>query len=205
MIYDKIKFRDNVCVMTGKIVALLMLLSPHAWADINQAELYLYQGKYDDALAELKDGLKDKDPKACFFAGLVKLFGENPSPTEGLDLLQEAANKGFNPAMDTLAGLYLHGEFVKQDRFQALRYYEMAANRGYGPSQFNAGIMNKNGDKIPQDLESAYVYLSLAALNRADLDELVEDAARFRDEVAKKMTPEQFQRALSRINQMIHG
>lgn len=192
--------------MTRRIITILIMLSHSVWADVNQGEYFLYQGQYEQALVALKDGVAQKDPKACFLTALVKLFGGETSEqkTEGLLLLQEAAHKGYNPAIDTLAGLYLHGDFVEQDRFQALRYYEMAANRGYGPSQFNAGIMHKNGDKIPQDLESAFVYLSLAALNRGDLDELVEDAAGYRNEVAKKMTPEQLHQAVLRINQIVH-
>lgn len=190
--------------MSYKIITVLMLFQHFAWAGADQGEIYLYQGKYDEALAELQEGVDKRDPKSCFFAARVKLFGEKPDPTEGLRLLYLAVDQGFNPAIDTLAGLYLHGEFVKQDRSQALRYYEIAANRGYGPSQFNAGIMNKNGDKIPKDLESAFVYLSLAALNKSDLDELVEDAARYRNEVAKTMTPDQHHRAMLRINQVVH-
>jgi TPR repeat protein len=169
---------------------------------VDQGEVYLLQGKYQEALAELAPHVKKGDAKACFFTSLIKLFSEKPEQEEGLQLLQYAANKGFNPALDTLAGLYLHGEFVPQDRFQALRYYEMAARRGYGPSQFNCGIMYKNGDKIPQDLESAFVYLSMAALNKKDLDELTIDAAHYRDEVAKLMNKEQYQRAIKRMNQV---
>lgn len=191
--------------MTGRILSLLLMFMSSVWASVDQGELLIYQGKYAEALTELEESLAQKDPKACFLVSLIKLFGEEPDAKKGLSLLQEAANKGFNPAIDTLAGLYLHGEFVEQDRFQALRYYEIAANRGYGPSQFNAGIMYKNGDKIPQDLESAFVYLSQAALNRGDLDELVEDAARYRDEVAQKMTQSQYHHAARRINQIIHG
>jgi TPR repeat protein len=187
------------------LIGIFYLLKSYAFAStVEKAEILIYQGKAQEASAMLEPFVRQKDPKACFFMALIKLFGETPEPEQGLQMLQDAANKGYNPAIDTLAGLYLHGEFIPQDRAQARRYYEVAANRGYGPSQFNCGIMYKNGDKIPKDLESAFVYLSLAALNRQDLEELTEDAAGYRDEVARQLLPEQYQRALQRLNQIVH-
>lgn len=140
--------------------------------------------------------------EACFYLSQIRLFGPHRSVESGLKLLHQSIKLGFVPAMDVLAGYYLHGEFLVQNHFKAALYYKLAANQGYGPSQFNYGIMQKNGEKTPQDLEESFVYLALAALNKNDLADITLDAAHYRDEVAKKLTPEEYQRALIKINSL---
>jgi TPR repeat protein len=114
--------------------------------------------------------------------------------------LGKAAEQNYPPALDELAGLYLAGVFVKKDQKKALQLYTMAAQRGYGPSQFNCGIMNKKGQGAAQNLAQAYLNLCLASLNTKDLEEVTEDAARYRDEIAPVLTPEQRQNALREVN-----
>lgn len=156
----------------------------------------MYQGNPEKALAVLQGPVEAGDERALFYAAFIYLFGDNPQIDKGMPLLEKAVHKGYCPALDTYAGLYLHGDFVPQDTHKALMYYEMSAQRGYGPSQFNCGIIYKNGEKTPRDLEKAFYYLSLAANNRPDLDELADDAAQFRNEIVTQMTKEQYQRAL---------
>jgi TPR repeat protein len=175
----------------------LPILSCHA--DVKKGIHLIYTGKSQEGLAELEKSVEAGDEQALFYSALVHLFGSAPTPQKGLPLLEKAVHKGYGPALDTYAGLYLHGHFVPQDSRKALIYYEISAQRGYGPSQFNCGILYKNGEKIPKDLEKAFYYLTLAALNREDLDEISEDAAQYRNEVVASMTKEQYQRALSRF------
>lgn len=170
---------------------------------VDQAIHLLHQGEVQGAENLLVIEADKGDSEAYFYLSQIKLFGQKPDIEVGLKLLQKAVGSGFPPAMDALAGYYLHGEFVAEDHHKALMYYQLAANRGYGPSQFNYGIMLKNGDKTPKDLEDAFVYLALAALNRNDLEDLTEDAAMYRDEVARKLTPAAYQRALSKMNKLV--
>ncbi len=157
----------------------------------------IYLGNPQKALSVLQGPVEAGDERALFYAAFVHLFGDNPQADKGIPLLEKAVYKGYCPALDTYAGLHLHGDFVPQDTHKALMYYEMSAQRGYGPSQFNCGIIYKNGEKTPRDLEKAFYYLSLAANNRQDLDELADDAAKFRNEVVAVMSKEQYQRALA--------
>lgn len=140
--------------------------------------------------------------EACFYLSQISLFGKQQSVEAGLKLLHQSIKLGFVPAMDVLAGYYLHGEFLPPDHHKAAMYYKLAANQGYGPSQFNYGIMQKNGERTPQDLEESFIYLALAALNKADLGDVTLDAASYRDEVAKKLSPTAYQRACLEINKI---
>lgn len=169
----------------------------------------MYQNKPEEALKELQKYIspaqplksqnsKNKtDPRASFYSAFIYLFGDNPDPKKGLPLLEQAVQQGYSPALEMYAGLYLHGEFVPQDRHKALLYFEIAARQGYGPAQFNCGILYKNGDKIPKDLGKAFIYLTLAAHNHKDLEKLTEDATHYRNEVIAAMTSEQYQKALT--------
>lgn len=140
--------------------------------------------------------------EACFYLSQIILFGKQQSVEAGLKLLNQSIKLGFVPAMDVLAGYYLHGDFLPPDHHKAAMYYKLAANQGYGPSQFNYGIMQKNGERTPRDLEESFVYLALAALNKADLGDMTLDAATYRDEVAKQLSPIAYQRACIKINNL---
>lgn len=188
---------------TYKALLLTMFLNTSSYGSIDDGISLMYQGKPQEALAELKKYLPDSvksspktDPRASFYSAFIYLLGDNPDPQKGLALLEQAVHQGYGPALEMYAGFYLHGDFVPQDRQKALMYYEIAARQGYGPAQFNCGILYKNGEKIPKDLEKAFVYLTLATHNHADLDELTEDATYYRNEVIAEMTSAQYQQAL---------
>ncbi|MBW8308701.1 MAG: sel1 repeat family protein [Candidatus Paracaedibacteraceae bacterium] len=155
----------------------------------------IYQGKNTEALGILEPLAKKSDPKAAFYASLILLFSDKPDLSKGLPLLEKAVQAGYGPALDTYAGLYLHGDILEKDLHKAKMYYEIASQRGYGPSQFNYGILCKNGEGLPLDLENAYVFLSLAADNYNDLGELTLDAAEFRDQVKANLPPDVLARA----------
>lgn len=168
-----------------------------------QAGIAAFQrGQYTHAEHILQDHAQN--PEAQFFLSLIHLFDTPSHPDYGLQSLIKLAHEGHNAAMDTLAGLYLHGHHpeLPADAFKALRYYEMSAQRGYGPAQFNCGILYKNGENTPQDLEKAYLYLALAAANQEDLHAVCQDAARYRDDVAQILTHAQKQRALYAAKQL---
>lgn len=165
----------------------------------NEAIQLIHKGNIKEAEKILVVEAEKNDAEACFFLSQIKLLGEYKFVESGLALLRKSISLGFAPAMDTLAGYYLHGEFLPKDHQTALMYYQLAANRGYGPSQFNYGIMLKNGEKTPQDLEDAFVYLALAALNVDDLGDISEDAAEYRNEVASKLSSQMYQDALIKI------
>lgn len=189
--------------ISGLIYGFLFLnLSQETIAEnrINAAIQLINKENIEAAEEILADEVDKDDAEACFYLSQMRLFGKDKSIEGGLKLLRKSISLGFTPAMDVIAGYYLHGEFLPQDHHSALMYYQLAANRGYGPSQFNYGIMLKNGEKTPQDLEDSFVYLALAALNVDDLGEISEDAAKYRNEVALKLSPQMYQEALVKIS-----
>ncbi len=170
--------------------------------ETDQGISLMYQGKPEQALAVLKEPSRVGDVKASFYTSLILLFGDKPDIQAGLPYLHQAVNAGYGPALDTIAGLYLHGDIVEKDLQKAKMYYEIAAQRGYGPSQFNFGIMSKNGDGIPRDLEDAYIYLSLAADNVDGLGDLTVDATKYRNEVRAQLDQDQLDRAHKKYEQL---
>ena len=170
--------------------------------ETDQGISLMYQDKPEQALAVLKEQSRVGDVKASFYTSLILVFGDKPDIQAGLPYLQQAVNAGYGPALDTLAGLYLHGDIIPADIQKAKMYYEIAAQRGYGPSQFNFGIMSKNGDGVPRDLEEAYVYLSLAADNVDGLGDLTVDATKYRNEVRAQLDQDKLDRAHKKYEQL---
>lgn len=170
--------------------------------ELDTIEYLTATGEMAQALERLKPLTAKNNPRALHFLAAIQLFSKPTSPIEGMKNLQRSVELGYAPAMDTLAGLYLHGEYVEESHEKALELYRKAAELGYGPSQFNCGIMHLRGKKIPQNFEEAYVYLALAALNDRDLDKLTQDARKFLDEATPQLSPEQRTRAAVKINNL---
>lgn len=172
-----------------------IIASKGAANPVDQGIKLIYQGKTGEALKVLEPLAQKQQPKAAFFSALLLLFGDKPEPSKGLQYLEQAVKAGYGPALDTYAGLYLHGDFMPKDICKAKMFYEISARRGYGPSQFNYGIICKNAEGVPLDLEAAYIFLSLASENYADLGELTLDAQEFRDQVKEQLSPSALERA----------
>ena len=60
---------------------------------------------------------------------------------------------------------------------------------GDGEAQYNLGVMYANGEGVPEDDVEAYLWANLAATyaDASDRDRYTE----FRDDAAKRLTPEQ--------------
>ena len=90
--------------------------------------------------------------------------------------------------------MYANGQGVEQDYAQAARWYRLAAEQGLAYSQYNLGLMYANGQGVGQDYVQAYMWYDLAATN-APPGELRDTAAQDRNDVARKMTPDQIAQA----------
>ena len=85
--------------------------------------------------------------------------------------------------------IYGSGQGVPQDFAEAAKWYRKAAQQGHGPAQYNLGLMHYNGQGVRQDNVQAHLWFSLTA------DGGDAEAVRYRDIVAKLMTPEQTAKA----------
>ncbi len=145
--------------------------------------------------------------------------------TVALELYRQAAESGIADAQLLLGFLYFNGETVGKDYANALKWFTKAAGQGDARSEAQLGIMYENGTGVPQDYRKAaqwfrksaeknfglsqnslgllyavgkgvgkdftqaHVWLNLAAAQG------FQDAKENRDEVAKRMTPEQIVQA----------
>jgi TPR repeat protein len=87
--------------------------------------------------------------------------------------------------------MYRHGDGVPQDYDEALKWFRMAASQGHASSQSNLGFMYRDGEGVPQDYVQAHMWFNLAAVATKDRYMI----AKYRDELAEKMTPAQIAEA----------
>jgi TPR repeat protein len=162
------------------------------------------QGKIEEAITAQFPNAAKNDPHALYLMAVIHLSpaSNHFNPKKGIALLERAVFQNYGPALDELAGLYLAGEGVEKNEAKALHYYTQASHLGYGPSQFNCGIMYKEGQGTEKNLEKAYLYLSLASLNRKDLEDVTINAAQYRDEIVPLLTPTQRQDVLRLVNDL---
>ena len=76
------------------------------------------------------------------------------------------------------------------DYVQAVEWYRLAADRGDPTGQMNLGVMYETGRGVPQDLVQAHTRYSIA-FSRFPDEQKRGEAAKARDKVAARMTPEQ--------------
>ena len=191
----------NIVQKLSTILVLLYGITP-AFSSLQEGEVFMNNGKFDEAISILTPLAAQENPKALYLLAGIYLSksSQHLNYPKGREFLERAVALNYPPAMDELAGLYLAGEGVEKNEAKALQYYIQASYKGYGPSQFNCGIMYKEGQGTEKDFTKAYFYLCLASLNFRDLDGLTEDAAQYRDELVPFLSPDQRQIALSQVN-----
>ncbi len=90
--------------------------------------------------------------------------------------------------------MYFKGYGVPQDHNEAAKWYRSAAEQGFAEAQYRLGFMYYHALGVPGHDVRAYMWISLAASRfppGADHDR----AIKFRDVVAKWMTPAQIAEA----------
>ena len=101
-----------------------------------------------------------------------------------------AADQGNTDAQYILGLMYEEGLGVPQDYAQAVKWYRLAADQGYASAQYILGLVYLFGQEgVPQDYVQAHMWLNLAAAQGNA------DGEKNRDLVAKRMTPQQIERA----------
>ncbi len=104
------------------------------------------------------------------------------------------AKQGNAIAQSSLGFMYVKGLGVTQDYAEAMGWWRKAAEQGYAEAQFNLGLMYRNGPGVPRDYIQAYMWYNLAA-SRFPPGEERDQAVKYRDIVAAKMTPAQIAEA----------
>jgi len=95
-----------------------------------------------------------------------------------------AAERGSAKAMHNLAVLDADGGGKGANYKSAAQWFRKAAEHGVADSQFNLGILYARGIGVDQNLAESFKWFSLAAAQGDS------DAARKRDDVAKRLDPQ---------------
>jgi len=104
------------------------------------------------------------------------------------------AEQGSASAQFNVGQLYFLGRGVPQDDAAALKWHTLAADKGNANAQSVLGSMYATGRGVRQDFVRAYMWHALAAEN-SNPGRFMRDERVARDEVARRMTPEQIAEA----------
>ena len=102
---------------------------------------------------------------------------------------EKAATQGLAEAQTNLGVLYHEGQGGLQDNQMASVWFRRAADQGGAMAQVKLGLSYEEGRGVPQDYVEAHKWYNLSAANGR------ENGAKFRDNLAKRMTPAQIAEA----------
>jgi len=83
-----------------------------------------------------------------------------------LKLYQDAAGKGYAPAMDALGQAYQQGRGTEVDLTKAAEWYQKAADQKLPDAQNNLGMLYLEGKGVARDLNKAFGLFKAAAEQR---------------------------------------
>jgi len=104
---------------------------------------------------------------------------------------RKAADQGNALAQNNLGVIY--DQRVLQNYAEATKWYRKAADQGDAAAQFNLGVMYDKGKGVTQDSVQALMWFTLSAAGSKGEEQA--EAAKFRDSISKKMTPQQIAEA----------
>ena len=125
---------------------------------------------------------------------LVALASGAQAQTPEIDALRARAEQGDAEAQNNLGGMYDEGRGVPQDDAEAVRWYRLAAEQGFAEAQFSLWARYADGAGVPQDYVQAHMWTNLWA-SRMTAGEKRELAVKYRDALARLMTPDQLAEA----------
>jgi len=126
--------------------------------------------------------------------GFAYFFGNGVprDSSEAVKWYRKAAEQGQPRAQWWLGFFYHNGNGVPKDAAESVKWYRKAAEQGFACAQFSIGLCYDNGDGVAKDYIEAYKWYNLAA---ASGDDSIDEPAKWRDELARLMTPSQIAEA----------
>lgn len=171
-----------------KILFCLILLCPLA-----QAEPCYKEGM---ALEQLTPCAEQGDVNAQRTLGMMYLQGQGTAKdyNKAFQWYLKAAEQGDANAQTNLGLMYNQGVPVDFNENEAFKWFSKGAEQGDAVAQQHMGLMYAQGVIFPKDYPLSYMWLSLSASQNN------EAAIKFKDQLVKKMTPEQTTKAEQMIN-----
>jgi hypothetical protein len=176
----------------------LMIILPALLAFVDGASPQDLEKKEKDFIQSLRTEAEKGDIEAQRTLGIV-YSGDLPPHDlkdyrEAFKWFSMAAKKGDSASQLSLGTMYQEGEGVLQDYTEAVRWYRMAAEQGAATAYLALGHMYALGRGVSQDKIRAYMWYNLAAAN-LDYESARRITMKFRDSIAKLMTPAQIAEA----------
>ena len=184
-------------------LGILGAASGAAWADAYQDGIKAFHGEdYAKALSLLLPYAKDGNGEAAYLIGEMygpRSRGQKGENRNGVELDNkeaifwwgEAAKLGNSDAQLKLGWWLMKGkDVVKQDQAAGMNWLLMAANQGEPQAQYEVGLGYWKGRGVKADPIAAYMWLDLCSAEPG-----FDNAASYRDEIAKGMTPDQVKQA----------
>ena len=170
-----------------------------AWAGVETGMAAYDAGEYGAAYRELYPLAAQQDPVAAYVLARMYLGGQGlpQNADEGLKWLRVAAEHGEGSAQLQLGTRYDLGIGLSQSDTEAFRWYKRAADLGLPVAQLYVGTMYTNGRGIAEDLVIAHMWLNLATAGLPP-GQIRNSAAKLRDGVTQRLTPEQVATAQER-------
>ena len=155
---------------------------------------------YEQAIKWFTKAAEQGIATAQFNCGLMYATGQGVPQNykEALKWYTKAAERGVIEAQVNIGSLYANGEGVSKNYTEAFKWYRKAAEQGDEKAQDNLSAMYALGQGVPKNYEQAYIWSSLAAAQ----SDAPENAAKLRDLVAEKLTPEQLITAQQRATEL---
>jgi uncharacterized protein len=146
---------------------------------------------FEEALKWYRRAAVAGNPIAQNNLGTMYLSGRGvpKNAAEGSRWLRLAADQGYSQAEMNLGAVYADGVGGVRNPAEAVRWFRKAAEQGDPEAERNLGAIYANGELVRADYVEAYKWLNLAAARGNDV------ATQQRDELAKKMSPQQIAEA----------
>jgi hypothetical protein len=148
--------RCHRALLALSAAAALLALAQPASAGMEEAVKAMQAGDMATAETELQVLVKERDPRAQFFAGLY-IYGNPDSKfydvNKATPMLLDAAERGYVPAMLPIAGAYAEGKGLPKSLSEAYKWVAIA-ERWHGPVSPQA-YEQLARDMKPDEIEKA--------------------------------------------------
>jgi TPR repeat protein len=156
------------------------------------------EGRYPAALRLARPLAAEGDARAQSMLGLLYYRGHGVSQdhNEASRWFRQAADQGDATAQFYLGAMFFEGHGMPQDRAEAVKWFRRAADQGDPQAQYYLGLSYAKGEAGEPDNIRAHMWFNLAAAHFPPSDNTDRNtAARDRDLVTAKMTPQQIAEA----------
>ncbi len=166
------------------------------WGNSNEANfdkaLKAFES-HDDATAlrEFRPLAEQGHAGAQFYLGFMYKNGDGVPQDykEALKWYNLSVEQGYAEAQANLGVMYAQGQVVEEDSEKAAELFRLAAEQGHATAQSLLGQSYSMGWGIEKNKNLAHMWFNVAASNG------YKSAAKSRDRVARRMSPEQIEKA----------